>query len=114
MITADDIQISVGTSRDPRIRLSPIAASLLATLLNGWIYEDTRRLSLNQRHSVATAFVFDEMPGVLSQLVGEVKRSREGVAEDSISSMDIVHWLIPQWPAQLRQFKISGFIFNKE
>jgi len=121
LITAADLQRGVEESGNTQLQLTSFAASLLAVLLNAWIYEtvprDTHaepRASLAGRHRVATDFVYRELPTVLRQLVRESRRFGGDAPDGPITSIDIIHWINPRWPEASKETPALAFIFDKE
>lgn len=117
MITSEDIQIGMNEferagGNERRVRLSRRAGDLLSVLLNTWIYEggsDNRNTTVTNRQHLAIEFVYRELPRLVVQLPAELALNGEVV-----SGIDIIHWIIPQWPVLLRGSEALGFIFDKE
>jgi hypothetical protein len=110
MITAFDVQFAVGASR-PTIPLSPLAADLVANLLNDFIYEFRGQevSAVVDRHHRALDFVYKELANVLTDA------SRELRVERAVTAVDILHWISPRWPDLLKkQGSVLGFVFDKE
>ncbi|WP_263356865.1 hypothetical protein [Acidicapsa ligni] len=124
MLTADDIQNGLRANPyPPELQLSPLASTLLATLLNAWIYEgrdyegrnyEGRDRAPGDRQGRAAYFVAQELPVVLTQLLNRSRELENRPREEAITSIDIIHWMNPRWPELLAESQILGFLFNKE
>jgi len=112
VLTAEDIQNGLRSRDYRRIELSPLAATLLATLLNSWIYEGQDDQP-NSRTRRCMDFVIEELPDILETLRNDARQSNDDRSR-TITSVDIIHWMRPRWPQPVIASPILGFIFSKE
>lgn len=111
MINRDDIQVRKAVRP---LRLSEHGELLVSALLNAWIDEgggDKIGTTKEDRERLAADFRKEELPALLLLLRPAGTRVLEN---NVVNSIDIIHWLIPQWPDALRQSNILGFHFDKE
>jgi hypothetical protein len=113
VISTEDVQLSL-RQKDSQLSLTPLAASLLATLVNAVIYETEKGPPFFERHNRGVYFVFEEMPTVLDVLFEKSDRSAKGAADGPITALEIIHWVNPRWPEILRESPSLNFVFNKE
>jgi hypothetical protein len=90
------------------ITLSPRAITLLKTMLNAVLYEPKSRVLLPERRARVLSFVRND----LAYLLAEISKTQRVTEE--LRALDLLHWLIREWPERLRSNQHLAFVFDKE